>query len=78
MAKVDPVYSNIPPVTGDVDYTPLGGKVGVDENHVNDIITNTATNPELQAGSDEIEAGYGKPGDGPVLDHVRRRNLGLI
>ena len=78
MANIDPVFSNIPAVTGAVDYAPLGGEVGLQETNKQDILDATLPNPGNIEASNAIEAGYGAPGDGPVLNHVRRRNLGLI
>lgn len=71
MAQIDPVFSNIPPVTGDVNYSPLGGKVGLEAADVANI--QAVADPDAVAA---IEAGYGEVGDGAVLDHIRKRNLG--
>ena len=71
MAHIEPVFSNIPPVTGDVNYSPLGGKVGLESEDVDNIKAVAST--EAAAA---IEAGYGEAGDGEVLDHCRKRNLG--
>ena len=30
MAHIEPVFSKIPPSKGDVDYSPLGGEVGLE------------------------------------------------
>lgn len=73
MAKIDPVYTNIPPVVGDVDYSPLGGVVGLEATDVANIQAVASSEA-----TDAIEAGYGEAGDGEVLDHCRRRNLGII
>jgi hypothetical protein len=71
MAHIEPVFSNIPPVTGDVNYSPLGGKVGLEAEDVANI--QAVADPAATAA---IEAGYGEVGDGAVLDHIRKRNLG--
>ena len=73
MAKVEEVYSNIPSDV-DVDYQPLGGKVGTVVSIAKAEIEELAS---LRA-TTAIEDGYGEAGDGEVLDHCRRRNLGLI
>lgn len=72
MANITPIYSNIP-ADADVDYNPLGGKVGLEAEDVTNIQTHASP-----AATSAIEAGYGDAGDGEVLDHCRRRNLGLI
>ena len=71
MAHIEPVFSFIPPVTGDVDYSPLGGVVGLEATDIANI--QAVASPEATAA---IEAGYGEAGDGEVLDHCRKRNLG--
>lgn len=73
MAKIEPVFSNIPPEVGDVNYSPLGGKIGLEAEDVANIQAVASTDATAA-----IEAGYGEAGDGEVLDHCRRRNLGLI
>lgn len=73
MAKVEEVYSNIPSDV-DVDYQPLGGEVGTVVSIAKAEIEELAS---LRA-TTAIEDGYGETGDGAVLDHCRRRNLGLI
>jgi len=73
MANIQPIFTNIPPAKGDVDYSPLGGKVGLtaeDKANIQAVASTDATTA--------IEAGYGAADDGEVLDHCRRRNLGLI
>lgn len=73
MANIEEVYSNIPSDV-DVDYRPLGGEVGTVVSIAKIEIEGLAS---LRA-TEAIEAGYGEDGDGEVLDHCRRRNLGLI
>jgi hypothetical protein len=73
MAIIDPVFSFIPPVTGDVDYSPLGGVVGLEASDVAKI--QAVASAEATAA---LEAGYSEAGDGEVLDHCRKRNLGII
>lgn len=73
MAKIEPVYTNIPAKKGDVDYSPLGGKIGLEAEDVANIKAHASS--EATAA---LEAGYGEAGDGEVLDHCRRRNAGLI
>lgn len=70
MAKIEEEYSNIP-ADVNVDYQPLGGKVGI-------VSIAAAEIEELASirAITAIEEGYGEVGDGAVLDHVRRRNLG--
>ena len=79
MAKVDPVYSNLP-TSADVDYSPLGGTVGVEQADVDNIVA--VTTPEAIAA---MKDGIGPNGtsdgenkENAVLDHCRKRNLGLI
>lgn len=73
MANIEEVYSNIP-ADVDVDYQPLGGKVGtvvsIAKAEIEELSSLRATTA--------IESGYGEIGDGAVLDHLRRRNAGLI
>ena len=71
MAIIEPVFSNIPPVTGDVNYSPLGGTVGLEAEDVANIKAVASTEATTA-----LEAGYGEVGDGEVLDHCRKRNLG--
>ena len=72
MANVEETYSNIPE-SAEVDYTPIGGKVGIVSIHKTEI-EEIASLRAITA----IETGYGEEGDGALLDHARRRNLGLI
>lgn len=72
MANVEETYSKIP-TESDVDYKPLGGKVGIVSIHKAEI-EEIASLRAITA----IEDGYGDVGDGAVLNHARRRNLGLI
>ena len=71
MAHIEPVFSKIPPSKGDVDYSPLGGEVGLEAADVAKI--KAVASAEATAA---LEAGYGEVGDGEVLDHCRKRNLG--
>lgn len=73
MAKVEETYSKIPS-TVDIDYKPLGGEVGTVVSIAKIEIEEIASLRAITA----IEEGYGDAGDGAVLDHCRRRNLGLI
>lgn len=72
MANVEENYSNIPGAP-DVEYQPLGGTVGIVSIHKTEI-EELASLRAVTA----IEDGYGETGDGALLDHIRRRNLGLI
>ena len=79
MAKIDPVYTNIP-TSADVDYSPLGGTVGIDQADV-DKIQSVTTSEALSA----MRGGVGPNGtseadneENAVLDHCRKRNLGII
>ena len=72
MANVEETYSNIPDAPS-VDYQPLGGKVGIVSIHKTEI-EELASLRAVTA----IEDGYGEAGDGELLNHIRRRNLGLI
>ena len=72
MANVEETYSNIPE-SGNIDYKPLGGEVGIVSIHRTEI-EELASLRAVEA----IEDGYGDTGDGAVLNHARRRNLGLI
>lgn len=73
MANVEETYSKIPGAPK-VDYKPLGGEVGtlvsIGQTEIESIASLRAQTA--------IESGYGEAGDGAVLDHLRRRNLGLI
>ena len=71
MAHILPVFSKIPPAKGAVDYSPLGGEIGLEAEDVANI--KAVASAEATAA---LEAGYGDYGDGEVLDHVRKRNLG--
>lgn len=73
MAKVEETYSMIPN-DADIDYQPLGGKVDTVVSIAKAEIEELASLRAVTA----IEDGYGEAGDGAVLDHARRRNLGLI
>lgn len=65
-----------PPV---VSHKPLGGEVGMSAAAEQEIITtNDHSNTNLHV-SESINVSYGQPDvDGKVLNHLRRRNLGLI
>ena len=73
MANIEEVYSNIPAGV-DVDYQPLGGEVGTVVSIAKAEIEELSSLRAVTA----IEDGYGETGDGAVLNHVRRRNLGII
>ena len=73
MANVEETYSNIPSDV-EIDYQPLGGKVETVVSIAKAEIEEVASLRAITA----IEEGYGDAGDGAVLDHCRRRNLGLI
>lgn len=73
MAKVEETYSEIPSDVK-IDYQPLGGKVETVVSIAKAEIEEVASLRAITA----IEDGYGDAGDGAVLDHCRRRNLGLI
>ena len=66
------------PEDADVDYTPLGGKVGLTDEAKGAMTVAGATGSENIVVSHEIENTYGNPGEGEILNHLRRRNLGLI
>lgn len=79
MAKIDPVYSKLP-TEADVDYSPLGGTVGIEQDDV-DAIQAVTTSEAISA----MSSGIGPDGtseeekeENAVLDHCRKRNLGLI
>ena len=74
MANVEETYTNIPE-SAEISYKPLGGEV--------ETVVSLGNRLEIEAiasfrAQTAIEAGYGDTGDGKVLDHLRRRNLGLI
>jgi hypothetical protein len=73
MANVEETYTKIPG-GADIDYKPLGGEV---ETVVSLGRAEIEAVASLRAQT-AIEAGYGDVGDGAVLDHLRRRNLGII
>lgn len=73
MAKVEETYSKIPSDV-EIDYQPLGGKIETVVSIAKAEIEEVASLRAITA----IEDGYGDAGDGAVLDHCRRRNLGLI
>jgi hypothetical protein len=79
MAKVDPVYTNLP-TSADVDYSPLGGKVGVEQSDIDNIVA--VTTPEaitaMKDGIGPNGTSTGENNENAVLDHLRKRNLGLI
>lgn len=60
-----------------VDHSPLGGKVGMSEEAKSEMEhASLQTDPIM---GDHISATYAEnPVDGHVLNHIRRRNLGLI
>ena len=79
MAKIDPVYSMLP-TTADVDYSPIGGTVGIEQDDV-DAIQAVTTDEAIAA----MNSGIGPDGtsesdneENAVLDHCRKKNLGLI
>ena len=79
MAKVDPVYTNLP-TSADVDYSPLGGKVGIEQSDIDNIAAVT-TDDAITAMRDGIGpdgTSTGENQENAVLDHCRKRNLGLI
>ena len=65
------------PEQADVDHSPLGGKVGMSE-EARAAMEHASTQVDPIMG-DHIGATYAEnPVDGHVLNHIRRRNLGLI
>ena len=65
------------PEKADVDHSPIGGKVGISDEaraameHTSSVVD--------QIMGDHISNTYAEnPVDGQVLNHIRRRNLGLI
>lgn len=72
MENVEETYSNIPG-SRDVDYTPIGQSIGIVSIHAQEI-EEIASLRAVEA----IEDSYGEEGDGAILNHCRRRNLGLI
>ena len=79
MAKVDPVYSNLP-TTAVVDYSPLGGSVGVEQSDVDNIVAVTSSEAitAMKEGIGPDGTSTGENNENAVLDHCRKRNLGLI
>ena len=73
MSKVEETYSKIPSDV-EIDYKPIGGEVESVSDEAKSEIESVASTKAAAA----IESGYGDAGDGAVLDHCRRRNLGLI
>lgn len=60
-----------------VPYTPLGGKVGVpDEAKTEMELANSQSTVNFVVGQNIGLDSYGNPGDGAILNHLRRRNLG--
>lgn len=77
-SKIMQAATNMP-AAPTVSHNPLGGKVGITATTEQEIIIANDDSLVNTHVSESINVSYGQPGnDGKVLNHLRRRNSGLI